>query len=68
MEGIIPKPSIYYPDFIASNQETRANNIIRASSKQQYVQQIRNDIRQFKQHNNLGKKITTLSWLCKIMS
>uniref|UniRef100_A0A0M3HSW5 Inositol-3-phosphate synthase n=1 Tax=Ascaris lumbricoides TaxID=6252 RepID=A0A0M3HSW5_ASCLU len=53
MEGIIPKPSIYYPDFIASNQETRANNIIRASSKQQYVQQIRNDIRQFKQHNNL---------------
>ncbi|KAE9547053.1 hypothetical protein FO519_009735 [Halicephalobus sp. NKZ332] len=32
METLVPKPSIYYPDFIASNQEDRANNIIPGNS------------------------------------
>ncbi|VDM39604.1 unnamed protein product [Toxocara canis] len=53
MEGIVPKPSIYYPDFIASNQEIRANNVITDSNKQEHVEHIRNDIRNFKLQNNL---------------
>jgi myo-inositol-1-phosphate synthase len=40
-----PLPSIYYPDFIAANQEERADNLIpgtKASSA--HVEQIRKDI------------------------
>lgn len=53
MEKIIPKPSIYYPDFIASNQELRANHVIPGNNKQQHLEHIRKDIREFKEKNNL---------------
>uniref|UniRef100_A0A0N5ARY6 Inositol-3-phosphate synthase n=1 Tax=Syphacia muris TaxID=451379 RepID=A0A0N5ARY6_9BILA len=53
MEKIIPKPSIYYPDFIASNQEHRANHVIPGENKQKHLEHIRRDIREFKEKNNL---------------
>ena len=52
-----PLPSIYYPDFIAANQEDRANNLIPKGTKQQDLDHIRNDIRMFKKNNNLDKVI-----------
>lgn len=39
-----PMPSIYYPDFIAANQEERADNVI-GGTKQEQMEHIRNDIR-----------------------
>lgn len=56
MEPIVPKPSIYYADFIATNQKDRANNLI-PGSKQQHLEQIRKDIRQFKEKHSLGRII-----------
>jgi myo-inositol-1-phosphate synthase len=41
-----PLPSIYYPDFIAANQEDRADNILPGSKAcMEHVEQIRMDIR-----------------------
>lgn len=57
MEAIIPKPSIYYADFIASNQGSRVNNVISGALKQQHLEHIRKDIREFKEKHCLGKKI-----------
>jgi myo-inositol-1-phosphate synthase len=58
MAAMVPLPSIYYPDFIAANQEDRADNLI-AGSKAcwEHVEQIRKDIRDFKTANNLDKVI-----------
>ncbi|CAJ0958840.1 unnamed protein product, partial [Mesorhabditis belari] len=53
MEHIVPKPSIYYPDFIASNQGDRANNVIPGTNKQEHLELIRKDIREFKKTNDL---------------
>lgn len=47
MNEMKPLPSIYYPDFIAANQEERANNIMKGS-KQENLEQIRADIRYFR--------------------
>lgn len=60
-----PFKSIYYPDFIAANQEERADNIfnvkangtIDQSAKWDHVERIRSDIRNFKKTNNLDKVI-----------
>lgn len=52
-----PMPSIYYPDFIAGNQFERADNLIPGSDKQKHLEQIRADIRRFKQENELEKVI-----------
>lgn len=51
-----PLPSIYYPDFIASNQSDRANNVLQGT-KQENLEQIRSDIRNFKESKNLDKVI-----------
>ena len=56
MENFKPLPSIYSPDFIATNQKDRADNIIKGNKKQQ-LEQIRQDIRQFKLNNKLDKVI-----------
>ncbi|GME85016.1 unnamed protein product [Ambrosiozyma monospora] len=62
MEKIKPLPSIYYPDFIAANQDERADNCynrqgnnISTKGKWSHVEQIRKDIRDFKQKNKLDK-------------
>lgn len=57
MSQLKPLPSIYYPDFIAANQEDRANNLIPTGTKQQDLEHIRNDIRKFKAANNLEQVI-----------
>ncbi|CAM9132826.1 unnamed protein product, partial [Ectocarpus fasciculatus] len=56
MEGLVPLPSIYYPDFIAANQSDRADNVLPGSKKDHLVE-IRNNIRDFKAANNLDKVI-----------
>ncbi|KAK5661552.1 hypothetical protein OQA88_11460 [Cercophora sp. LCS_1] len=56
MEALVPLPSIYYPDFIAANQEDRADNLIPGSkASTAHVEQIRKDIRDFKAANGLDK-------------
>ncbi len=55
MEKMTPRPSVYYPDFIAANQADRADNIITGNDKWEHVQKIRADIRDFKNKHNLDK-------------
>ncbi|KAI1424131.1 myo-inositol-phosphate synthase [Xylaria sp. FL1777] len=58
MSQMVPLPSIYYPDFIAANQEDRADNLIPNSRAEWgHVEKIREDIRNFKAQNNLEKVI-----------
>ena len=46
MAEMKPLPSIYYPDFIAANQEDRADNLLEGSKAcLAHVERIRNDIR-----------------------
>lgn len=46
MAAMVPLPSIYYPDFIAANQEDRADNLIPGSkASMAHVDQIRRDVR-----------------------
>lgn len=46
MTAMVPLRSIYYPDFIAANQEDRADNILPGSKAcNEHVEQIRKDIR-----------------------
>lgn len=55
MKELVPLPSIYYPDFIAANQEDRANNVIMGGkgTKQEHLEHLRKDIRDFKAKNGL---------------
>lgn len=58
MTHMVPLPSIYYPDFIAANQEDRADNVLGGSKAcMAHVDHIRNDIRDFKLKNGLDKVI-----------
>ncbi|CAL1711718.1 unnamed protein product [Somion occarium] len=52
-----PLPSIYYPDFIAANQEARADNVIPGKDKQKHLERIRSDIRKFKADNQLDRVV-----------
>ncbi|XP_071583921.1 LOW QUALITY PROTEIN: inositol-3-phosphate synthase 1 [Heliangelus exortis] len=56
MEKLRPRPSIYIPEFIAANQEERADNVLRGSMAEQ-VEQIRRDIRDFKESSGVDKVI-----------
>jgi myo-inositol-1-phosphate synthase len=44
MQKMKPLPSIYYSDFIAANQEYRANNVL-VGTKAEHLEKIRSDIR-----------------------
>ncbi|CAH0053221.1 unnamed protein product [Clonostachys solani] len=58
MASQVPLPSIYYPDFIAANQEDRADNLIQGSKASlAHVEHLRKDIREFKEKNGLDKVI-----------
>ncbi|OAA68501.1 inositol-3-phosphate synthase [Niveomyces insectorum RCEF 264] len=58
MAAMRPLPSIYYPDFIAANQEDRADNVLPGSKPEwAHVEKIRADIRGFKADNGLDKVI-----------
>lgn len=52
MKKITPLPSVYYPDFIASNQSDRANNVVKGTKKE-HLEHLRKDIRDFKKNNGL---------------
>ncbi|TRM68922.1 hypothetical protein BD626DRAFT_472382 [Schizophyllum amplum] len=52
-----PLPSIYYPDYIAANQEARADNVLPGADKQAHLEQIRADIRAFKKDHGLDRVI-----------
>jgi len=56
MAKFVPLPSVYDPDFIAANQEDRANNVIEGT-KQQCLGQIRKDIKKFQSDNKLEKVV-----------
>lgn len=64
MSTYVPLPSIYYPDFIAANQDERADNCfnrdgktgpVSVKDKWSHVERIRSDIREFKEKNELDK-------------
>lgn len=58
MAAMRPLPSIYYPDFIAANQEERADNVIPgAKACMAHVEQIRQDICDFKAQQGLDKVV-----------
>lgn len=56
MKDMKPRPSIYIPDFIAANQEDRADNVLVGSKKEQ-MDRIRKDIREFKEQSGVDKVI-----------
>ncbi|XP_006028907.1 inositol-3-phosphate synthase 1 [Alligator sinensis] len=56
MEEMKPRPSIYIPEFIAANQEERADNLI-PGTKAEQVAQIRRDIRDFRERSGVDKVI-----------
>lgn len=57
MESMKPRKAIYDPEFIAANQSERADNVVEAKDKWAQVEQIRADIRDFKQKNDLDTVI-----------
>ena len=57
LEKLKPLPSIYYHDFIATNQRNRADNLIPGNNKKKHLEIIRKDIREFKEANMLDKVI-----------
>ncbi|KAM9842072.1 inositol-3-phosphate synthase 1-B-like [Aulostomus maculatus] len=56
MSSMKPRPSIYIPEFIAANQESRADNVLTGTIAEQ-VEQIRADIRDFHQSSGVDKVI-----------
>ncbi|KAJ3401670.1 Myo-inositol-1-phosphate synthase [Chytriomyces hyalinus] len=57
MKELKPLPAVYYPDFIAANQEARADNVLPGTDKQAHVDEIRKNIRDFKEANGLERVI-----------
>jgi myo-inositol-1-phosphate synthase len=56
MEQMVPLPSIYQSDFIAANQKDRADNVL-TGTKQEQLDQIREDIRRFKAEKGVDKVV-----------
>ena len=56
MEQLKPLPSVYFPDFIAANQEDRADNVL-TGSKMEQMETLRQNIRDFKTENELDSVI-----------
>ena len=59
MRRYSPMKSIYYSDFIASNQSERADHILDGDNQNKlaHLKQIREDISNFKSSNGLDKVI-----------
>ncbi|XP_061824053.2 inositol-3-phosphate synthase 1-A-like isoform X1 [Nerophis lumbriciformis] len=56
MDNMKPRPSIYIPEFIAANQESRADNVLTGTIAEQ-MERIREDIRDFHQSSGVDKVI-----------
>jgi len=57
MRELVPLPSVYYPDFIAANQSDRADNVLPGKDKKAHLAQIRQDIANFRQANELERVV-----------
>eukprot|EP01090_Pellita_catalonica_P004128 TRINITY_DN13971_c0_g1_i1.p1 TRINITY_DN13971_c0_g1~~TRINITY_DN13971_c0_g1_i1.p1 ORF type:complete len:515 (-),score=94.07 TRINITY_DN13971_c0_g1_i1:45-1589(-) len=60
MREIVPLPSVYIPDFIAANQSERANNVLKGT-KWEMMEELRKNMRDFKEENKLDKLIVLWS-------
>lgn len=56
MEQMKPRPSVYFPEFIAANQADRADNVL-IGTKQELLTRLRKDIRDFKSTSGVEKVI-----------
>ena len=56
MKDLHPLPGIYNPDFIAANQDARADNLIKGSKRQQ-MDTVREQIREFKASSGVDQVI-----------
>ncbi|CAH1973687.1 unnamed protein product [Acanthoscelides obtectus] len=56
MRNMKPRPSMYFPDYIAANQKSRADNVL-VGSKLEQVEKIKMDIEQFKKQSNVDTVI-----------
>ncbi|XP_061551863.1 inositol-3-phosphate synthase 1-A-like isoform X1 [Phycodurus eques] len=69
MVAMKPRPSIYIPEFIAANQESRADNVLGGTMAEQ-VERIRADIGDFRQISGVDKVIVvwtaTTERFCKV--
>lgn len=61
LSKLVPLPSVYAKDFIAANQEDRADNLIPESTKQGQLDHLRGDIRDFKKRTGVDKVIVLWS-------
>ena len=55
-EKMVPLPAVFDLSFVAPNQETRADNVIKGT-KQEQVDAVRGHIREFKEKNGLDKVV-----------
>jgi myo-inositol-1-phosphate synthase len=53
MEQLRPRPALFDADFVAANQLARADNVMPEKSKQEQVDRLRQDIRDFKASRQL---------------
>ena len=56
MKDLQPLPGIYDPDFIAANQDSRADNLIKGNKKAQ-METVRQQIRDFQKDSGVDKVI-----------
>ena len=56
LEKLVPLPAVFDLSFVAPNQESRADNVIEGNKEQQ-LETVRQNIRDFKKNNNLDKVI-----------
>lgn len=56
LKEFVPLPSIYDEDFVAANQKSRANNVLEGT-KQEMLEKIRKDMRDFKEKHSLDSLI-----------
>ena len=59
LKSMVPLPSVYRPGFIAANQESRADNILKGSLSVQ-LEELRRNIREFKAKHSLD--CVTVMW------
>ena len=57
LKSITPLPSVYNPDFIATNQNPRADNTVRYQNLNLTLKHLVNDISKFKSDNNVDKVV-----------
>ena len=61
LEPLVPMPSIYYPDFIASNQADRADNVVVGQHRKNDLSTLRCDISEFKRRHDLETVVVVWS-------